>query len=417
MIRVLQVIPSIETDRGGPARSTVSLCAALARQGAAVTLATCEGEGEVPAATGCGFETVYFPASRPRRLGGSRALVDYVRRSAGRFDLVHLHSLWNGVVGGAAAACRRGHVPYILTPRGMLSAWRGPWRPSAKGLYWLVRERRTVRAAARVHLLNGTEARASRRLLGHARTILEPNGVWCGEFEGVSGASFRRRWDLAGQPVVLFLGRLAPIKQLELQVDAFARLAESHPQLRWVFAGPDGGSLGGLRRRVQQAGLAGRVVFTGVLEGVQRAEALQAASVYCQSSRHEAHSMSITEALAAGRPCVLTRGCHFSEVARSGAGLEVPDDAAQIARAVESILSSPDRAVSMSQAARRLARAYDWDRIARRMIEHYRACLNGQERPEPQRSRAAAAPRAMRVGGQAISPAGPAVAVAEEQDR
>jgi hypothetical protein len=84
---------------------------------------------------------------------------------------------------------------------------------------------------------------------------------------------------------------------------------------------------------------------------------------------------------------------------------------------VESILSSPDRAVSMSQAARRLARAYDWDRIARRMIEHYRACLNGQERPEPQRSRAAAAPRAMRVGGQAISPAGPAVAVAEEQDR
>lgn len=56
---------------------------------------------------------------------------------------------------------------------------------------------------------------------------------------------------------------------------------------------------------------------------------------YCQTSGHDGRSNAIKEALAAGRPCVVTKGYNFDEIEDGNAGLVVPPCPKSMAKAVE----------------------------------------------------------------------------------
>ena len=159
-----------------------------------------------------------------------------------------------------------------------------------------------------------------------------------------------------------------------MQCNAFKLLAEKIPDLRWVFVGPDDGAANEISRITSNAGLKNRVVITGSLSGKDRLSALAASSVYCHSSEHEAHSIAITEALAAGRPCVVTKGCHFDDISDSKAGIVVQSNPQAIANAIEQIVKSPELAKTMGSNARRLAFGnYSWEVIGKCMAEAYRS--------------------------------------------
>mgnify|MGYP006289490179 CR=1 FL=1 len=376
-MKILMFTPDIDITNGGPSRSTVNLCAALGQAGADVTLYTTTPAGEVPDRTGDGFALRLFPRSWPKNRGNSRRLIRAVAADAARYDLAHLHTLWNPAVTGVAAACRSAGLKYVLSPRGMLSAWTGPYRRLTKAVYYVLAERRTVHGAQRVHFLSEHEQAASARYLGPTSGLVLPNGVWVDQFRRADQRAFRQRFGLAGKRLVVFLGRLHPIKQLNLQVEAFARLARHHEDLHWVFVGPDGGVETELRGRLSQHNLADRAVFTGLLNGRDRISALASASVYCQTSSHEGHSVAITEALAAARPCVVTTGCHFDPIAEAGAGLVVEAEPEAIAAAVGRVLLDGDLALQMSGRAQQLvADRYSWPAIGRSMLAAYRQLVD-----------------------------------------
>lgn len=180
-------------------------------------------------------------------------------------------------------------------------------------------------------------------------------------------------------PTLGFLSRLCRHKGLELLVEAFEILAGDarFPNLRLRAAGghiaDDVGFLADLRRRLERAGLAGRVEFLPNLERAARQDFLRSLSVMCVPSlRPEAFGRYIIEALAAGVPVVAAdHGATGEMMALTDGGrLVKPNDPAALAEGLAAILSLPNRGREMGLAARQLVlEKFDIHRMAGKMVE------------------------------------------------
>lgn len=375
-MKLLIVTPTIEVACGGPSYSSINLARALADLGIDVTLFTTTPNGTVPAGAGNGFALKYFRRSFPMRYLNSGPLLSELADCIGRFDLLHVMNLWNFVSTRSARIASNARVPYVLTPRGMLSAWVRSFRRFDKEVYFAIAERRTVRNATALHFVSQEEERMSARFAQKTPCFTVPNGVWCEEFDMADPNAFRKRFGLEGKRLVMFLGRLHPIKQLDLQCEALRLLSKRVSDLRWVFVGPDDGVKQRLKTMLAEAGVDDRAVFTGLLSGSDRISALAAADVYCQSSEHEGHSVAITEALAAGKPCVVTSGCNFPMIEQYGAGVVVPPSAENIAQEVGKFIFDGDLARRAGDNALRLVQEhYTWQAVAEKMTEQYEVAL------------------------------------------
>jgi glycosyltransferase involved in cell wall biosynthesis len=297
-----------------------------------------------------------------------------VARAIESAEAAHLHGMWEGMVYWAASTAARRHIPYCITPHGMLDPWclnRGALK---KRLVLAVTMRGALERASFIHALNADEAALLRPLRLSAPVEVVPNGVFLDEVDPLpTPGDFRRRHAALGaDPFVLFLGRLDAKKGLDLLVDAFKLVLARRPETRLVIAGPDYGALAPTTDHAARIGVADRLHGVGPLYGRDKFAAMIDASLFCLPSRQEGFSMAVVEAMACGRPVVISRECHFPEVAGRDAGLIAPLEAAGLAHALTALLENPPRAQRMGAAGRALiAERYTWPSIARRLVEAY----------------------------------------------
>jgi len=130
-------------------------------------------------------------------------------------------------------------------------------------------------------------------------------------------------------PLALYTGRFAPVKRLDLLIDAAARL----PDLRLVMVG-EGSEEARLRELVASRDLADRVKLLPLVE--DPASLYRAADVYVCASSTEGMSNSVLEAMASGLPVVAAGASGMAELvsARTGALVEDVDDGAAFAAAL-----------------------------------------------------------------------------------
>ncbi len=384
-MRVLHVTPYFAPAfrYGGPPRSIFGLCRALADAGVDVEVftTTANGDEPLPAAPGGrdyeGVRVRYFPLTWPQRYwraGGLRAALDVAAPDA---DLVHVHGLWNLTSWSGIDAARRTRRPYVVSPRGMLQPEAMRRHRELKTVAYWGHERGSLRAAALLHATSDAE-RCELTRYGVPISVV-PNGVTATcPGPGAVDALRRRANVREGGEVIAFLGRLHPIKRLDLLADAFAIVRRTHPAATLLIAGPDEG---GYRQRIEPrfATVAEATRWLGPLDSEGIAALFAAASVLVQCSDSESFGMSIAESLTAGVPVVATSGSGWPELQAVGAGYSVPHDAAAIADGIVRVLDDADR-LSMRERARVWARArFAWPAVASAMAEAYDGVLSNSE--------------------------------------
>jgi len=166
---------------------------------------------------------------------------------------------------------------------------------------------------------------------------------------------------------LLFVGRLAAIKDLSTLIRAAAIAVQRVPDLRlWVVG--DGAERSRLESLVAELGIGENVTFWG--ERMDVAGFFRAADLYCMSSVSEGLPMSLLQAMSVGIPAVVTDVGGMAEVVRnSDAGLATPvGNPEAMADAVVQLASDPDRRRVLAENARN---AYQQNFTLERMDASY----------------------------------------------
>ena len=380
-MRVLHVTPyfSPAYRYGGPPRSILGLCRALGAAGVDVEVFTTTANGDqplAPAPEGVVHEGVrarYFPLGWPRRYWRASGLRSALKRAAADADLVHVHGLWNMTSWAGVAAARAAGKPYIVSPRGMLQPEARQRHREMKSIaYWGI-ERANLRGAA---LLHATSALEGRELTQYGPPVmLIPNGVALPQASPETIAAIRARAGLRdGDEAVTFLGRLHPIKRLDLLAEAFAIVHHARPGTRLVIAGPDEG---GYRREVEAmfAPVSAATSWLGSVDSDEIAALLASTEVLVQCSDSESFGMSVAEALSAGVPVVVTRNSGWAEIDAIRCGFSVAHEPVAIGDGILRVLEHGDRAGLRTRARDWARKTFTWNAIGTSMLMAYEQAI------------------------------------------
>lgn len=384
---------------GGPAISVSSAAEALVRKGHRVTVFTTtsnlDEELDVPLDQPVlvdGVEVWYF--SRRELMQQWLPFVPYLSRSMGfmyapqmkrelrrimpSVDVVDTHMPFIYPTFAAARAAFRAGKPLFYHQRGNFDPARLQFRGPKKRLYISLVERPIMQRAAVLIALTEAERSSFRALGVTTRCEVVPNGIDIPERRLDAAVRVAERWGIPPDvPMLLFLGRLHPIKGADTLLEAFAEVQKRVPRAMLMMAGPDEWQLeAGWRERATAQGLADHVVFPGMLLGEEKADVLARADLFALPSVGEGFSMAVLEALAASTAVMLSPGCNFPEVEAAGAGVVVERAPEAMTGTLVSLLSDPGRLREMGEAGRRLVAAhYSWDVVADRLAAVYGSAL------------------------------------------
>ena len=380
MIRVLHVLPSIAPDRGGPSRSVLGLARAEAQAGADVEFVAAHAVGEVDVASAGGINlSGGLHLRSPFEIPGP-GLAANLWQAIGRADIVHLHSVWNGTISLSEIICRIKRVPYVLSPRGMLDAHNMQRRPWLKKAAYSALERSNLAGVAGWHFLDQTEQEGCSWMLPAANVhnvLVAPNGLDVISIEASAArppASFPL--NQAGEIILVFLGRIHPIKGLELVLEAVRTLVDAGVRCVLHLIGPDDGCLNKLLDYARALQVANRVKHLGPIYGEERFSILRHADAVVLSSHYECNSVTAAETIAAGGLLIATDTCHLEVARRAGAAVVVPRDRSRLAEAIGEYVNDQVRSKQIRESARRFAQeSLAWPPLAERMIAFYHRVL------------------------------------------
>jgi len=210
--------------------------------------------------------------------------------------------------------------------------------------------------------------------------FLIPNGVAARQASPESVAALRARAGLhEGEAVITFLGRLHPIKRLDLLAEAFAIVQHARPRARLLIAGPDEG---GYKQQVEAlfAPVAGTTRWLGSVNDEESAALLASSDVLVQCSDSESFGMSVAEALAAAVPVVVTKRSGWAEIDAIRCGCSVAHEPVSIADGILRVLGHPDRAGLRARAAAWAKKTFAWDVVGTSMRDAYAQAITRNAR-------------------------------------
>ncbi len=374
-MNVLHVIRDLARSTGGPANALKGLAEAQAALGHSVTVFAGDVVNSCLEISNVALE---LAPAKGFRFTASPDLSERLDRLVASSDVVHAHMVWDHLVLEAASAARRGGKPFILRTCGNIESWSISKKPLKKFFYWHLLGG-PLREAAFFHYTSEMERANSTALGGSSPSAVIPIGVLPEMIRPADPDAFHRGFpQTQGKRIVLFLGRIHPKKQPALLLQAFAEVAKQDPTVHLVFAGPDEGTYTAyLRVEATQQGISDRVSFLGELGTDAAREAYAAAAVFVLPSHQENFGIAIVEAMAAGRPVIVSDRVGLAkEISDAGAGLVIFPDQPNLTNALLEILSNERAAGKMGENGRALAlERFTWPNVAQRVLEMYDAAI------------------------------------------
>ena len=384
-IKIVRVIARLNI--GGPAIHVTNLTAGLdPRRFESLLVTGTENPGEgslLDAALRRGIRPIVIPeivgeaSLKPRDLKALVALYRLMRTE--RPQIVHTHTAKAGFLGRLAA--RLAGVPIVLhTYHGhVLHGYYSPMKSRLLRRMERVLARMTDRIIAVSEQVQADLVRYG--VANHEKISVVPLGFDLGPFlnNAADRGALQREMGLGnGERLVGIVGRVFPIKNHRLFLEAAARVAAEEGDARFVVVG-DGILRPEMEEHVQRLGIADRVFFTGWRHDLPRI--YPDLDVLVVSSRNEGTPVSAIEAMASGRPVVATRVGGLPDLIDDGkTGVLVPsEDAPALAAAILRVLRDPDTAHRMGEAARAQVRdRFRTERLIADLERHYMELLDAK---------------------------------------
>jgi glycosyltransferase involved in cell wall biosynthesis len=333
-MRLLHVIHTLNPASGGTAEAVRNL---VAHPGDSVQSVLSLDHSSDPWTKGLRC-SVHCVGPGTGKYGYTRQVTHWLRGNLRVCDAAIIHGCWQYHGIATSAECQKAGIPYFVFPHGMLDPYfsRASRVKHVKKLaYWPLE--RSVLERARSVLFTSTEEceRAHEGFRFKSEDEIVPLGINAPTHDPIAARNelLKRYPQLAGKRVLLYLGRLHPKKGVDLLIRAFRNVVQSASArqsdtaaLHLLIVGPADGDAY-LRELTRMAvPVSGHVTFTGMLAGNLKAGALALAEALALPSHQENFGFSVIEALACGRPVLLSDQVNiWREILADGAGIVASD--------------------------------------------------------------------------------------------
>ena len=191
----------------------------------------------------------------------------------------------------------------------------------------------------------------------------------------------KKKYNLNGLDYLLFLGRIDPIKRVDWLFDLAGVLREG---IKLVIAGSpqDSATDFYFQQLFRKSRGNASIIFTGAVSGVEKAELLSNCLLFLAPSSYEGLPITVLEAVAYGRCCVVSDIPAHSELIEDGrTGFLFPTcDRSAFVRLIRLLISKPKDSITSigSQAKKRFKRRHNWANTSASYEQLYRGLLDGK---------------------------------------
>jgi D-inositol-3-phosphate glycosyltransferase len=302
------------------------------------------------------------------------------------YDLVHGHYWLSGAV--ALELRERWSVPVVqmFHTLGRLKNAVAGASAEVEPALRIAEEHRIVAGADRLVAASEVERQQLADCYGAdpARIAVVPCGVDTALFAPSDPGAARASLGLGDEPLLLYVGRIAPIKGLQTLLDAMARLRAAGSDLRLLIVGGDTdepleGHEADLRRRLDALGLGDTVRFVGAQPQEQLRAYYVAADATVLPSYYESFGMVALEAMACGRPVIASRVGGLQTTVRDGlTGVLVPEhDAAALAETIDRVIGDAALRWRLGREGVQWAAQHRWPCVAEAIVREYATLVTG----------------------------------------
>ncbi len=303
----------------------------------------------------------------------------------GMVELVNFHGQFTGVTGIPMA--RRHGIPTVFTMHNPLWSDTDACRSRLLRTKFWLEQWTELQADAVIGLsLHVTEHRVRHFGLSPSKATVAPVGVDDFWFEARPiSSSVKQRYAPGGEPLILFVGRMAPYKNQLILAQALPRLLGAVPNARIAFVGPQDSSsyVGRVQAAVAEAHAEEHVVFAGAVPLEELAQIYGLAQIFVLPSLQENCPQALLEALAQGKAIVASEIPALQEMLPEGTAELVPPLHREALAQTLIRLLRDDRA-RQELGARGRQRAYDvyrWGKVASQIGEAYEWLIRRPARP------------------------------------
>jgi D-inositol-3-phosphate glycosyltransferase len=312
-----------------------------------------------------------------------QGVLAFVERERLSYDVLHSHYWLSGVVAERLKA--RWGLPHVamfhtlaeVKTRSRISEQEPDRRIEA--------ETSIARNAERVVVASRDEQQSLVRLYGGDadRIAVVPCGVNLDLFQPIAKEEARRQLGLHDDDrILLFVGRVEPLKGIDILLGAAAQLEEASDCFVLVIGGDSSardGEMAHLRDLASELGITERVNFLGAVDHEKLPAFYSAADVCVMPSFHESFGLVALEAMACGTPVVASRvGGLTATVRDSETGYLIPWHCPEpFAERLELLLGNEELRRAFGESAREEVERFRWGNVAEAVLGLYRELIEG----------------------------------------
>jgi len=302
-------------------------------------------------------------------------LNDFREEEGLEYDVVHSHYWLSSWVGRELSQAI--DVPHVVTFHTLSLIKMQSRAGEIEQTERPVVEAEVMATADRIIAFSPHERDAMARLYGAdtRKVSLVPCGVDLEVFRPLDQKAVRSRLGLNGEKILLYVGRVEPIKGLDLLVETAAQM-DSEEGVRMMVVGADVNGdreMDRVKQLAKERDLEDKIDFVGQVDHDDLPLYYNAADVCVVPSYYESFGLVALESMACGTPVVATRVGGLSTILHHGRtgylkSWRCPE---AFANSVEMIISSDGLQQSMGEAARKRAEGMGWDNVASMMWDEY----------------------------------------------
>ena len=301
-----------------------------------------------------------------------------IRKDIKNYDIIHIHEHRQSLAIITCYFARKYKIPYVVQAHGSVLPFFQ--KEKLKEIYDKLWGFKTLRSASKVFALTETE-KEQYLSMGVDENNIEiiPLGINLDEYndKNLKKGVFRHEFNISDKDIVLlFVGRIHEIKGLDLLINSFNEINKDNDNVKLVIVGPDDGFEDKLKKQVLNYGLTDKVIFTGPLYNDDKFNALNDCDIFIMPSKYESFTTSGLEAMACGKPLILTKNNHIHDWVGNNVGLVCDYDINELKICINKLINDKSLRMKFGNEGKELIKnKYNWDKICDKIIKTYKTII------------------------------------------